>query len=373
MWELYALVEGRLPLKSEFGKPFSTQSRGGYVGGEWGRTHKVCLMQLKADNAWYVEGLGLRPWNSLVHMCPWCRASRDGFSTWKDFSFRAAWLGQCRGHVEFVQDMRDSEGGGFGHGLPFSFRPVLTQAPYFSWDMVMLDWMHCADLGIIGYELGEILWTILPRLAPVRTRYWMVNRQRGLQVLKARLARYYANNRQKTRLPLRRLTLRKIKVKRHPKLKAKAAQARGLVPFVEELAKEFCGVDGQLGEDPFKCIWHLARICELASRRELTAEELLQWRVLATHHMFVYTKCGFRTYPKHHFFMHLAAQVHRCGVPRTFWNYADESKNSRFKRLFREVNKGWSVEQLILLRESWYHLLKRLRMIKEQIVKDLSA
>ena len=154
--------------------------------------------------------------------------------------------------------------------------------------------------------------------------------------------------------------LRKIKVKRHPKFKAKAAQARSLVPFVEQLAREYRTVGGQFGEDRYKCIWHLARICDLAGKRELTEAELLNWRSLAAHHMFYYARCGFRVYPKHHLFMHFPAQVHRCGVPRTFWNYADESKNSRFKRLFRVISRGHGVEQQILLREAWYHILRRL-------------
>ena len=74
--------------------------------------------------------------------------------------------------------------------------------------------------------------------------------------------------------------------------------------------------------------------------------------------MFYHVKCGFRVYPKHHFFMHFPAQVRQCGVPRAFWNYANEAKNSRFKQLFNVVSKGRSVEQQILLRESWYHKLR---------------
>ena len=191
--------------------------------------------------------------------------------------------------------------------------------------------------------------------------------RRGLRgATKARLARYYANNKSKSRIPLNRLTLRKVNVKQHPKLKAKAAQARALVPFVEQLAAEYRVADGQLGEDRFQCIWHLARICELAGKRELTETDLLNWRRLSAYHMFYYARCGFRVYPKHHFFMHLPAQVQRFGVPRTFWNYADESKNSRFKQLFRVISKGRSIEQQILLREAWYHKLKPLLLIKTQ-------
>ena len=319
VWELHALVKGRLPLVSDFGKPFGEQHPGDYIGGAWGRTHKVCLMQVNADNAYYLE-LGVRPWNSLMHMCPWCRACRDGRLTWKDFTFVALWLSHCRGHAEFLQDMEASEQADFRQRTPFAFLSVITRTPFFSWDMVTLDWMHCADLGIIPYELGEILWSLLPHLSPRHVRFRLLIRKMGLQALKVRMARYYSASKSTSRIPIRRLTSRKLKAKHHPKLKAKAPQARALVPFVAQLAREHRSLDGQLGEDRFQCIWHLARICELATQTSLTERELLEWRRLAVHHMFYYVRCGFRLYPKHHFFMHFPAQVRRCGVPRSFWN-----------------------------------------------------
>ena len=52
VWELHALAQGRLPLVSEFGKPFEEQRHGEYIGGAWGLRHKVCLMQVEADNSY---------------------------------------------------------------------------------------------------------------------------------------------------------------------------------------------------------------------------------------------------------------------------------------------------------------------------------
>ena len=129
--------------------------------------------------------------------------------------------------------------------------------------------------------------------------------------------------------------------------------------------EEFRAAGGKFGEDRYKCIWHLARICEMAGSGALTERNLMDWRRLAAHHIFYYVTCGFRVYPKHHFFMHFPAQV-RCGAPRTFWNYADESKHARFKRLFRVVSKGHAVEQQILLREAWYHKLRVMQKTMEQ-------
>ena len=50
-------------------------------------------------------------------------------------------------------------------------------------------------------------------------------RASGLEVLKARLRIFYEDaNNSTCRIPIGRLTLRKIKAKRYPKLKAKALQ-----------------------------------------------------------------------------------------------------------------------------------------------------
>ena len=84
--------------------------------------------------------------------------------------------------------------------------------------MVKLDWMHCADMGVLNYELGELWWSILPELG--------ANRLAGLDVLKVRIAAWYAATKPASRIPIGRLTLRKVKANLHPTLKAKAAQTR---------------------------------------------------------------------------------------------------------------------------------------------------
>ena len=55
---------------------------------------------------------------------------------------------------------------------------------------------------------------------------------------------------------------------------------------------------------------------------------------------YYYVKSGFRVYPKHHYFLHMVRHVARAGVPKTFWVYGEESKNSQLKRLFNVCSKG---------------------------------
>eukprot|EP00973_Karenia_brevis_P025165 3471720-Karenia_brevis.AAC.1 len=172
-------------------------------------------------------------------MCPYCLAQRDGPHSWKDFSLDAQWLRTCRDHAAYLRDMQQSKASNFQKGLsPFAFESKLAQVPYFSWSMVKLDFMHAADLGILGYELGEIWWSILPDMASAH--HQGNSRTEGFEILKQELKEYYKQHKITSKLPLKRFSLTKIKsVRRKPKLKAKAAQARKLVPFTLNLCSRY--------------------------------------------------------------------------------------------------------------------------------------
>ena len=129
LWELKALAQGRQAKTSELGKPLATQSAGDHVRGNWGRWHRVCLMQLKGDWAYYQEALGVWQWNAKSFMCP---AQGQGTRCWKDFSLDAEWKCTCRTHARFVQDMRLSREQHFQrHRAPFAFEARILAAPFF--------------------------------------------------------------------------------------------------------------------------------------------------------------------------------------------------------------------------------------------------
>ena len=358
LWELQALASGCAPVLGEESRPLVEQAPGDRIS----TRHVFCLVQLKGDWAWYCEALGLWQWNSLMFMCPFCRACRDGLFTWRDFSLTSNWLATCRTHERFLFDVAVSKQERFVRGgSPFSSEPMLSNAPFFKWTMVKLDWQHAQDLGTLSHEVGEVWWYLLPRLAESASGRTKSDRASGLTELKRRLQKFHKEHRVDSRIPIRRLTLGKIKAKKHPKLKAKAVQTNRLVPFTLDLASEFRSADGDLGEDRFQSLRHVAQICDLASRRELTRQDLYNWRVSQALHMFDYARCGFHVTPKFHYSMHLPAQIERGGVPRVFWVYSDEGKNSEIRRLWDACSKGHSPCQQIMLRLEWLSALTALR------------
>ena len=99
-------------------------------------------------------------------MCPFCGAHRDGDLTWNNFWLLAPWLSTCRDHPQFLRDMELSRAVNFQRGRrPFAFFALLLLAPYFQWEMVKVDWMHAADLGVLTYLLGEVFWSLLVPMA----------------------------------------------------------------------------------------------------------------------------------------------------------------------------------------------------------------
>ena len=358
LWELQALQFGRLPVLGQEGKPLHAQEGGDFVEGRWGRWHKICLMQIKGDWSWYCEAMGIWQWNCVAYMCPFCAAHGKGPLTWKDFSFDAPWRSTCRTHARFLADMNESKRQRFKIGRsPFKSESLLTLAPFFSWTMLKLDWMHAADLGVLVYVLGEVFWSLLPMLAGAGGRPTIAVRERGLMELKQRLRAYYKTSRVTNRLPVKRLTLGKIKSRTEPKLKAKAAQAKDLLQFAVALAQEFKEDGSDVARSRCHAMEELAAMYALVRQHEVSADELMAWRAHAAMFAFHYASCHFKFYPKFHCLMHTPEQVEQSGVLRSFWVYAEESKNRQLKTLFNVCSKGAGVHQQILLRLQWLHAL----------------
>ena len=228
--------------------------------------------------------------------------------------------------------------------------------------MCCFKFAKAVDSGILSYEFGEVWWSLLPHLAaesPDLPGSWQ---QRGLQALKQRLHSYYRETAVDSRLPLRRLSLRTLKCKKAPKLRAKAGQARRLVQFTANLAEEFQGRDGELGLHRHLAMSNLQALCGLANKPELNAQDMAQRRWTSAVHMYHYAHCGFAVYPKFHHSMHMPEQVERGGVPKTFSVYSHESKNREAKLIWNACSKGWSVCQQVLLRMEWLWALKALEL-----------
>ena len=216
------------------------------------------------------------------------------------------------------------------------------------------------DLGILCYEFAAVWWSLLEDLAPEAQHSQGSTEQAGVRALKKRLAKFYKDKQVKSRVPLKRFGLGRLKVKNTLKLKAKAGQARCLMPFTLSLAQDFKDSNGELGHHRAKAMETLSEIFAFSKKSQLTKSELVRWRWLNAVHMFHYAKCGFTVQPKFHYFLHLPQQAERSGTVRGFWVYSDEAKNRQAKVIWNKCFKGHGITQQVLLRLEWLLALQRL-------------
>ena len=129
----------------------------------------------------------------------------------------------------------------------------------------MVDYLHTKDLGVAADCLGNILLEIL-RLLP-GTRVEKVSN------LWHRMKQWYADHRPHNQLQTLTWEMIKKDATNPAKLKAKAAECRGLIPFGAPLAKEFqWGPSSTHGGTPHEppggdlCVGH---ICALPGREDI--------------------------------------------------------------------------------------------------------
>ena len=142
--------------------------------------------------------------------------------------------------------------------------------PYFSLERVKIDWMHCADLGVLVYLLGEVFWSLLDDLAGLAVGTLAARRARGFKELKKRIRQYYSEKRISTRVPLKRFKVTRIKSgNKSPKLGVKAVQARKLLPLAPCLVAQCRGLHRRFAENRFQCVHILCKIYELSNKLAL--------------------------------------------------------------------------------------------------------
>ena len=102
--------------------------------------------------------------------------------------------------------------------------------------------MHVFDLGILQWAIGSLLWALLLNNAWGSQRTHAELRLRdNLHGLRARMRRCYTKECKQSKKISRihRLTLAMLSSRAVPRLKAKAAETRHLLPLAVKLTKEF--------------------------------------------------------------------------------------------------------------------------------------
>jgi hypothetical protein len=207
----------------------------------------------------------------------------------------------------------------------------LFDVPGFRLKYVTIDAMHCIDLGTAQYCLGNVLYELFIHVGGSSTK---PEKALASVLFLIRLASRQVGYRFP---PLNALTLGMIKSgAKPPRLKAKAAETRRMVPVVLCMLENFFPKATLLELTRYQCVQSLNDIYKTMESWGPGSVETIGR--LGRQHVILYSQLGmtyslckpwvfWRLYPKHHLMLHLLEeQVATADNPRFCWSYQDESE-----------------------------------------------
>lgn len=170
-WSLNTMLQGATPTHDADGMPLD--NGGQPLAGPW----RGACIQVRGDWQFFCQAFNFPQWNSHVRMCWLCRASNiDGRLCWTNFNSNAPWRGTAWSHESYLADLASR-----GADAPSLFNIVGLRV-----ECVMVDILHCVDLGVAGQVVGNALYEVLPKLGP--------NRDKQVLALNRRLQQWYSDS-----------------------------------------------------------------------------------------------------------------------------------------------------------------------------------
>lgn len=281
------------------------------------------FLQKRGDWAWMKQIFGLRGWKDKAGCCWKCLANVTTHPM-TDASLHASWRGTMLTTLMFLT-------------LAAANGDYIS--PIFDWPGWLLeffqpDFMHCVCLGITQQVLGNILYELFRSLGGTKDNW-------GDAVGHLYFCIRLASKAIGRQVPLSGLTFLMIKQDgKSPKLRAKAAEGRYMVPVVKKMLEMFFPSSADHDKLRYECLSALNNVyLQLASwsddssphivasegRRHimLYAELAKEW--LATHK--TRSWIGWKFIPKHHLATHcFEDQISEFGNPAQSWCYRDENE-----------------------------------------------
>lgn len=383
------------------------------------------LLQVRGDWSEFSHTLGLADWNSRLHPCMFCHASRDNrFDTTGFEASGNPWgavahadmeaacqaceqwrLLDAAGYALVKAAMHYEKGSRGGGGLclsadipqlallkgdrvePFdglqdvakafnieSFpvrllfwrrsaatrcrrRNPILMAPEIGMTVntLMVDKLHSLNLGPAMFWCSHALWRLILQDAwHTRASGEKLQQLSALQI-RNELWSYYRDRRRQ--LPEKRITevsdftLRMLGKPGQQTLNTKAAETKGLVPFVQSLLQkhrealtpeEFAPLSGA-----GSALQEMFDILDKAPR-DLDAATARRLRRATARHVVLSEQAGMVLKPKHHMVLHMSGRASAFGNPNAYSTFEDESINKLLKKVGEAAHRSvWEVRVLV--------------------------
>ena len=338
----WALTQWKLqvyPTIRDDGVPFAASSKiGDDVRAAKGKSKtrmkiKGGVLQKRADWQWHKAVLNMCGWRYEGpdrNICYKCNATVGGDTPYTDPSMSARWRSTMRDSTRLFIFLALLQG---------SFVSCIFGGawPGFEYSMIDIDLMHCGDLGVVLYMLGNCLWEMFCELGGT-----IANPNEALSTL-ITMIKAASKVLEQDQPPVNTLTVGMMKAQgpKSPKLKCKAAEARRMLAVVHFILSNWLKPANDYSRLRLDCLTWLHRFYrELENwQRGISNTRVAEY---ARKHLVLYLELGqihldkkdwqssgwiaYRWFPKHHLFQHLAeGALAIADNPRDHWTYGDES------------------------------------------------
>lgn len=278
------------------------------------------LVEVRADWACLKNTFRFPGWRETSGCCFKCKVTPPDI---RQCDTEASWKQPCQRHDHWSLMAKIlSEG--------HTMSPIFS-APFLTTGQFIIDWLHCCDLGVGQDWLGNLFNFILSKM-PGR------NKELRLKALFHRMQQFYAENGTESCLDDLTPTMIKKDPKSPYKLRSKAAETRGLIPFARALAEELL-----LDTDPVESSVKKAAVLMDSCYSMLSTSTFSQQILGESCRQFclIYVALGdhfdddysFKIKPKFHLWQELC--LHSSGCPSTAWTYRDEDFGGTVAKLAR--------------------------------------
>lgn len=316
-WSLRCLLTAQYPSTSPSGAPWQKQDSWRLQKVHTVMPIKALMLQMRGDWACYKQVFSFPGWQSK-HICWKCIAGReDSQAPFTDFSMTAAWRSGRLTEVAFWARSRAAQ----------AQPSPLFSLPGFGVRNVTIDVLHAVDLGVAQDVVGNLFWHWLRHHATAPT-----NKGKILQLWQ-KLREHYTTA--KTTTKLQALTWEMVKLpEKAPKLRAKAAETRGVVPFALQVCQEmYASAPDTKHLTMLQCCSRLMDFYAIMSVEPFepdnmattTRELCLLYSALRKKALDGGEPLLWKPKPKMHLLQELGEfQAQEWGNPKFFWTYRDE-------------------------------------------------
>jgi hypothetical protein len=244
-WSVNSMARGTFPTIDYDRKPIDG---GGPLAGPF----TGVLTQIRGDWQFYVEIFGFPPWNGAIRMCWLCRAS----GAIKSLAFT-----DCRNDANW-RNTRWTDESWRAHmrAMALSIPVLLLLVIGLRLECISIDSLHALDLGFASHVAGNTFWEGIQR------KVWGKNNQDDNVVeLEKDMKTWCKANKISSRIQgqLTKERIRTTTDSGYPKLKAKGAQTRHLMPYCLALAQRFQRFDPTFATHDLLIVGVNKLICDL--------------------------------------------------------------------------------------------------------------